>query len=216
MEKVPCEAMEKDKVDAMTCIPWDDGQGHLDYALVLVGLYEPYGFYIVMDLYGLYMHFYALVWTLCTCYMSSFDSMHLLYVVEVLHILLLWIISYILNCMQGIMKNSKNRKIEVSLSCVCAHGKGHLFTLPCAYTRQRSYMSPACAPGRGSGRVGGAFPVQAGGRAHSKAWYHGTWQAHGKALMHGNASGAQQSLGARQRNCAHDKVCLHGRARDAR
>jgi hypothetical protein len=47
----------------------------LDYALIVV----------VMDLYGLYMHLYALVWTLCTC----MDYIHLLYVVEVLHILLL-------------------------------------------------------------------------------------------------------------------------------
>jgi hypothetical protein len=78
--------------------------------------------------------------------------------------------------------------------------------LPCAYTRQRRHVSPACTPGRGSGRAGGAFAVHAGGRAHGKALVHDTGHAHGKACTHGNADGSRQSANARQRIRAYDRA----------
>jgi hypothetical protein len=57
------------------------------YELVVVGFYELY------ELVGLCTcrRCNGLVWTLYTLVRTCMDYMHLLYVVEVLHILLLWI-----------------------------------------------------------------------------------------------------------------------------
>jgi hypothetical protein len=46
--------------------------------------------------------------------------------------------------MQGI--NEKQKKMQQGLCRVYAHGKGHLVTLSCAYTRQSGNVALACAP----------------------------------------------------------------------
>jgi hypothetical protein len=73
--------------------------------------------------------------------------------------------SSILNHMQGIMKNNKNKKIRGAFA-VCMHTeKDILVTLPCAYTQQSGHVTQGCAPGSAMGVLGGPLPcVLEGGR----------------------------------------------------
>jgi hypothetical protein len=118
------------------------------------------------------------------------NYMYLLYVVEVLHILLLWIYIIYIELCAGINEKQQNPEKYWGLCRVYAHGKGHFVTLACTHTRQRRHVVAAYAPGTREGVLKEALPcaLGSGPRQRSVARHSA---AHGNELPHGKDHSAR-------------------------
>jgi hypothetical protein len=121
--------------------------------------------------------------------------------------------------MQGISKKQQKNEKNRALCRACAHGKGHLVTLPCAHARQRGHVAAACRPGRSWGVCCKAL-CRARWRTAKRA--HGTEQPHGNVCAHGKVLAARQRTRARQSiqrtatQCRTAQTLAHGRELSAR
>jgi hypothetical protein len=123
-----------------------------------------------------YMHAYMHVFGVFDVF--EVICMHIcMYLVCLMYLrLYIWIYVYLQFWNAGNKRKTEKLKMKLGLCRVYAHGKGHLVTLLCAYTRQRGHVAWACAFLCRGGVHTDVFDMRAKRPAHDKGWRWGTRQ----------------------------------------